>query len=134
MASASVPQARKIARVASWYAYLKDLPEVIPLVVLVGGVAAMAAYTFGRSYLGVNGGAVPSKDARADMEKQFSYGQEYLKPSVFWHVAQLRRTSDGTIDVGIAPFHNKVYKHDHTQVFHTGMKGVPAEGPSPTEY
>lgn len=133
---AQAAQARKAWGVVRVYTALRDLPELIPLAVLLAGGVGMAGYTLKRMYFGIEGGAIPTREMRADMERQISYGQDHMKPSFFWHVAQMRKDpKDGDIDVGVYPFHNKAYKHDHVQPLHPMARpGVPAEGPSPTEY
>lgn len=117
------------------FSALRDMPEVAALVVLVGATMGHAAYIARRNYLGLPGEAFASKDMRHDMEKQISYGQEHIQPALLWHVAQWRRQQDGSLDVGIWPFHNRSYSHSHELPTSPAAKqGVPHEGPSPTEY
>jgi len=132
----AVPSAKKTWTMFKLYSALRDLPELVPLFALLGGAVGMAGYTLNRVYFSTAGEAFPEKHMRQDMEKQISYGQEFIPPSIFWRVAQWRRDKNTqTIDVGVWPFENRSWVNSHEIPTHEQMRqGVPAEGPSPTEY
>jgi len=129
-----MPTGRKVWTLAKVYATLRDLPEIIPLAAAVGLVLGAAVYTTRREYFSVVGEHFPTKEQRADMEKQISYGQETIKPSVFWRIAQWNRDARGA-DIAVWPFSNRVIDGEYENLTHIApRKGVQAEGPAPTEY
>jgi len=127
---------RKVWTLAKAYAAVKDLPEVVPLFVIVGGALGLAAYTTRREYFTTVGEHFPDPRMRADWEKQVSYGQETQPKGWLWHVAQWKCDPEShSIDVGVWPFSNRAWKYDHANPMHPETKpGVLAEGPYPTEY
>jgi len=134
-AAAGATTARKAWTTAKVYAALRDLPEVLPLFFLVGGVFGLAGYTCRRVYFSVSGEQFVRKDMRNDYEKQISYGQDHRKPSILESVSEWKRDSDGYIDVAVWPFSNATYKGGHNVKCHAPVrKGVQSEGASPTEY
>ncbi|KAF5831670.1 hypothetical protein DUNSADRAFT_12750 [Dunaliella salina] len=120
---------------AKLYFAIRDLPEVIPLIVLLSGVMGLAGYTFGREYFTIANSQFPSKEMRKDMEKQISYGQEHIKPHILQYVAKWKRDEKLGMDIAVWPFSNRITRmSDEIPTHKRQVKGLPAEGPFPTEY
>lgn len=134
---------RRIWTLTKLYAAVRDLPEVAGLFGLVGATLTVGAVMGYRQYFTLAGDQFPSPELRHDMEKQIHYSEYHqdLKPSILWKVAQWRRDpKDGTIDVGVWPFHNKSWKYDHVPP-HAAAAQMPTDRPAeqrgspyPTEY
>lgn len=108
---------RKAWTIMKLYAAVKDLPEVIPLMALLGGTVVLAGTMTYRQYFTLAGDQFYTPELRRDLEKQVHYSNHHqdIKPSVLWQIAQWRKNrSNNTADVGIWPFSNKVFNFDHT--------------------
>lgn len=108
---------RKAWALVKLYTAMKDLPEIIPLVALLGGTVVLAGTMTYRQYFTLAGDQFYTPELRSDMEKQVHYSNHHqdIKPSVLWQVAQWRKDKhDNTADTGIWPFHNKIWNFDHT--------------------